>query len=221
MSEHIRAALGSPLGFRLTSSLVCAFHEAAMRGLLATAGRLRERSDVEIRGSRHVPPPHEDVGRLLDEFCAFVNDRRDEDPLFIAAYVLWRLCWIHPFDDGNGRTARAISYLMLSIRVGVELPGDKPIPLRLKYAPIAYWRALEGTVSGSVKLSSKSAGKKAAYNWRYSTDQKTWTSLPQTLVAKTGVSGLTPATTYYFQCETQTVKGGEGGWGQVVSFLVQ
>ncbi len=79
----------------------------------------------------------------------------------------------------------------------------------------------QGSVSGSVNLSAKSAGKKAAYNWRYSLDQKTWTSLPQTLVAKTGVSGLTVATTYYFQCETQTTKGGEGGWGQVVSFLVQ
>jgi hypothetical protein len=79
----------------------------------------------------------------------------------------------------------------------------------------------QGTVSGSVVLSAKSAGKKAAYNWRYSLDQKTWTSLPQTLVAKTGVSGLTAATTYYFQCETQTTKDGESGWGQVVSFLVQ
>ena len=79
----------------------------------------------------------------------------------------------------------------------------------------------QGTVSGSVVLSAKSAGKKAAYNWRYSLDQKAWTSLPQTLVAKTGVSGLTVATTYYFQCETQTTKGGEGTWGQVVSFLVQ
>jgi hypothetical protein len=79
----------------------------------------------------------------------------------------------------------------------------------------------QGLVSGSVVLSAKSAGKKAAYNWRYSTDQKTWTSLPQTLVSKTGVSGLTAVTTYYFQCETQTVKGGEGTWGQVVSFLVQ
>jgi len=77
----------------------------------------------------------------------------------------------------------------------------------------------QGTVSGSVKLSAKS-GKKAAYNWRYSLDQKTWTSLPQTLVAKAGVSGLTPTTTYYFQCESQTTKGGEGAWGQVVSFLV-
>ena len=76
-------------------------------------------------------------------------------------------------------------------------------------------------MSGSVVLSAKSAGKKAAYNWRYSLDQKTWTSLPQTLVSKTGLAGLTPATTYYFQGESQTVKGGQGGWGQVVSFLVQ
>jgi hypothetical protein len=79
----------------------------------------------------------------------------------------------------------------------------------------------QGTVYGSVVLSAKSAGKKAAYNWRYSLDQKTWTSLPQTLVSKTGVSGLTPATTYYFQSDAQTVKGGETSWGQIVSFLVQ
>jgi hypothetical protein len=79
----------------------------------------------------------------------------------------------------------------------------------------------QGSVSGSAILSAKSAGKKAAYNWRYSLDQKTWTSLPQTLVSKTGVSGLTAAMTYYFQFETQTTKGGVGEWGQVVSFLVK
>ena len=79
----------------------------------------------------------------------------------------------------------------------------------------------QGTVSGSVVLSAKSAGKKAAYNWRYSLDQKTWTSLPQTLKAKTGVSGLTAATTYYFRSQALTPKGGEGDWGQIVSFLVK
>jgi hypothetical protein len=87
--------------------------------------------------------------------------------------------------------------------------------------PIVARGIRHGIVSGFVVLLAKSPGKKAAYNWRYSTDQKTWTSIPQTLVSKTGISGLTPATTYYFQCETQTVKGGEGIWGQVVSFLVQ
>jgi hypothetical protein len=78
----------------------------------------------------------------------------------------------------------------------------------------------QGSVSGTVTLSAKAAAKKAAYNWQYSLDQKTWTSLPQTLVAKTGLSGLTAATVYYFRNQTQTPKGGESNWGQVVSFLV-
>jgi len=79
----------------------------------------------------------------------------------------------------------------------------------------------EGSVSGTVTLTSKAAAKKAAYNWQYSTDQKTWTSLPQTLKAKTGVSGLTSGTTYYFRCQSLTPKGGEGDWGQVVALLVK
>ena len=88
-------------------------------------------------------PPHEDVPVLVAEACELVRARWDEDPLFLAAYVLWRICWIHPFDDGNGRTARAASYLVLSVRLGFELPGTLPIPARIKHAPIAYMRALE------------------------------------------------------------------------------
>jgi hypothetical protein len=79
----------------------------------------------------------------------------------------------------------------------------------------------QGSVSGTVTLASKAAAKKAAYNWQYSVDQKTWTSLPQTLKAKTGVSGLTAGTTYYFRSQALTPKGGDGDWGQVVSLLVK
>jgi hypothetical protein len=79
----------------------------------------------------------------------------------------------------------------------------------------------QGTVSGTVTLSAKAAATKAAYNWQYSTDQKTWTSLPQTLKAKTGVSGLTSATTYYFRSQALTPKGGESDWGQTISLLVK
>ena len=88
-------------------------------------------------------PRHEDVPGLVTEACNLVHERWEEDPLFLAAYVLWRICWIHPFDDGNGRTARAVSYLVLSVRLGFELPGRLPIPARIKHAPIAYTRALE------------------------------------------------------------------------------
>jgi hypothetical protein len=79
----------------------------------------------------------------------------------------------------------------------------------------------QGTVSGTVTLTAKAAAKKAAYNWQYSIDQKTWTSLPQTLKAKTGVSGLTSATTYYFRSQALTPKGGESDWGQIISLLVK
>jgi hypothetical protein len=79
----------------------------------------------------------------------------------------------------------------------------------------------QGSVSGTVTLSAKAAAKKAAYNWQYSTDQKTWTSLPQTLKAKTSVSELTSGTTYYFRSQALTPKGGDGDWGQVISLLVK
>jgi hypothetical protein len=79
----------------------------------------------------------------------------------------------------------------------------------------------QGSVSGTVTISAKAAGKKAAYTWQYSTDQKTWTTLPETLSAKTGVSGLTSATTYYFRVQSVTPKGGLGNFGQIVSLLVK
>jgi hypothetical protein len=76
-----------------------------------------------------------------------------------------------------------------------------------------------GPVSGSVKLSAKAAGHRAAYDWEYSTDQKTWTPLAQTLQSKTTASGLTAGTVYYFRFQALTKTGTEN-WSQVVSLLV-
>jgi Fic family protein len=115
-----------------------------MAKLMPSAGEFRTRSDLEIANSRHELPPHEEVPALVDEACSFVNAQPAEaDPLFVAAYILWRICWVHPFDDGNGRTARAVSYLVLGQRLRVELSGEHPVPQRLKYAPRLYVRALE------------------------------------------------------------------------------
>ncbi|MGC9420356.1 MAG: Fic family protein, partial [Rhodovulum sp.] len=46
----------------------------------------------------------------------------------LASFVMWRLNWIHPFTDGNGRTSRAVSYVVLCVKEGVLLPGTKTIP---------------------------------------------------------------------------------------------
>ena len=61
--------------------------------------------------------------------CRYVNESwENRTPVHLAAYLMWRLNWIHPFFGGNGRTARAISYLVLCARLGFRLPGKVTIP---------------------------------------------------------------------------------------------
>jgi hypothetical protein len=76
-----------------------------------------------------------------------------------------------------------------------------------------------GASPGSAHLTAKAAGKRAAYEWQYSTDQKTWTDAPTTLTAKTDIVGLTAGTTYYFRFQA-VLKAGEGAWSHLVSLPV-
>lgn len=72
----------------------------------------------------HIPPEWELVQDHMNEFSKDLMAMWEEsDPLTIAAYTIWALNWIHPFKNGNGRTARAFSYLCLTLKVGVQLPG--------------------------------------------------------------------------------------------------
>jgi Fic family protein len=41
---------------------------------------------------------------------------------------MWRLNWIHPFADGNGRTSRILSFYVLFSRLGSLLPGTPTLP---------------------------------------------------------------------------------------------
>ena len=56
---------------------------------------------------------------------------------------MWRLNWIHPFDDGNGRTSRIVSYVVLMIRSGFILPGTPAIPDQIVLDRSGYFRALD------------------------------------------------------------------------------
>jgi Fic family protein len=55
------------------------------------------------------------VADEVQSLCEYINDNW-QSTVHLAAYVLWKMNWIHPFADGNGRTARAVSYVVLSIR---------------------------------------------------------------------------------------------------------
>ncbi len=76
--------------------------------------------------------------------------------------------------------------------------------------------ARQGKVSGEAELFAKAASHRAAYEWQYSTDGKTWINAPTTLQAKTEIGGLTVGTTYSFRCRPVT-KTGEEDWSQVAT----
>lgn len=60
----------------------------------------------------YIPPEYSDVPDLLDELVEYVNSTSDH-PLIVAAVVHYQLVTIHPFEDGNGRTARLLSGFIL------------------------------------------------------------------------------------------------------------
>ena len=62
----------------------------------------------------YIPPEYIDIPNLLDELVNYVNTT-DDHPLIVAAVVHYQLVTIHPFEDGNGRTARLLSGYILDI----------------------------------------------------------------------------------------------------------
>ena len=62
----------------------------------------------------YIPPEWNEVPRLLDELVSYVVES-DDHPIIKAAVIHYQLVTIHPFEDGNGRTARIVSNYFLSL----------------------------------------------------------------------------------------------------------
>jgi Fic family protein len=129
--------------FKLRPSLVLALHREALAGISMFAGNFRP-AGVQIQGSKHEPVGAHLIPELIEEMCDYVNDHWEiSTPIHLGAYIMWRLNWIHPFADGNGRTSRILSYVVLSIRAGVLPPGSPTIPDQIVDNRTPYFEALE------------------------------------------------------------------------------
>jgi Fic family protein len=106
------------------------------------AGTFRN-TPVSIGGSGHTPVEPFMVAEEVAQLCEYVNENWERSALHLAAYVLWRLNWIHPFADGNGRTARTVSYIVLSAKLDSLLPGSPTIPDQISVDKTPYYSALE------------------------------------------------------------------------------
>lgn len=117
-----------------------ALNHVAVANISQFGGRFRQEP---IYVGNHIPPHFDTVADLMDRFISFIHENWHLlSPTQLAAYGLWRLNWVHPFIEGNGRTARATCYYLLCVRSGALLPGKKIVPERIRETRDEYVAAL-------------------------------------------------------------------------------
>ncbi len=97
--------------------------------------------DSETGAPDYIPPEYCDIPKLLDELVEYVNTTNDH-PLIIAAVVHYQLVTIHPFEDGNGRTARLMSGYILDMN-GYGFNGIGSLEEYFAYDPEEYYASLQ------------------------------------------------------------------------------
>lgn len=119
-----------------------ALNYAAVANIAQFGGRYREEP---IYVGTHTPPHFKDVPNHMDRFFSVIHENWTiiDTPTELAAYALWRLNWIHPFVEGNGRTARAACYYLLCMRQDRLLGGKKIVPERIRENRKPYYAALQ------------------------------------------------------------------------------
>lgn len=97
--------------------------------------------DSQSGAAEYIPPQYTDIPALLDELVEYVNTS-DDHPLIIAAVVHYQLVTIHPFEDGNGRTARLLSGYILDL-LGYGFGGIGSLEEYFAYDSDEYYASLQ------------------------------------------------------------------------------
>lgn len=105
----------------LTPDLLLKIHSTMTQKTLEgrdDEGRFRTNDDVVVEDSVthevvHTPPSHTEINEFVTTLCDFVNTDSETTfihPVIKATIVHFMIAYMHPFVDGNGRTARALFY---------------------------------------------------------------------------------------------------------------
>jgi Fic family protein len=119
--NQLLAALSGQTAVPLTTDLLLQVHQGVTQELLPAfqSGRFRQ-IPVIVQEPRtgevvYLPPDHGEVAMLVADLLAFVEANRPTlDPLILAGLFHKQMVIIHPFVDGNGRTTRLLTNLLLS-----------------------------------------------------------------------------------------------------------
>ncbi len=148
------------IGERLTPESILELHRIVTDGTLkdpSAAGRLQRPDEPRVAvfdrddgRPIHRPPPAEQLPERLELLCRFANEGDDSDrfvhPVIRAILLHFWLAYDHPFEDGNGRTARILFFWSMR-ESGYWLVEYLPISRILRGAPAQYARAFMETES--------------------------------------------------------------------------
>lgn len=112
-------------------------------------GKFRENNEVFVINHTngeivHTPPEYSELPKLIEDLCSFFNKDNDEfiHPIVKGCIIHFMIGWIHPFTDGNGRTARAVFYWYM-LRSNYWLTEYLSISRIIKDTKVQYERAYQ------------------------------------------------------------------------------
>ena len=116
--ELVAGYLGS--GEPVTEGLIREIHRRLVRGVrgdTAEPGGYRQVQNYVVNSATgevvYTPPPPHDVPRLMRELVEWLRQETEVNAVLVAGIAQFQLVHVHPFIDGNGRTARLLSTLCL------------------------------------------------------------------------------------------------------------
>jgi Fic family protein len=142
------------MGGELSPESILELHRIVTEGTLqdpTAAGRLQLPGESRVAvfdrddgRAIHIPPPAELLPERMRLLCDFANEPDDADafvhPVVRAILLHFWLAYDHPFEDGNGRTARILFFWAMHTR-GYWLAEYLPISRLIRKAPAQYARA--------------------------------------------------------------------------------
>jgi Fic family protein len=146
------------MGDTLTPQAILELHRIVTEGTLddpSGAGRLQQPGEPRVAvfdrdggDPIHVPPPAEQLPERMRLLCEFANEGDDGErfvhPVLRAILLHFWLAYDHPFEDGNGRTARILFFWLMRVR-GYWLAEYLPISRLIRNAPTRYAKAFMET----------------------------------------------------------------------------
>jgi Fic family protein len=157
--NHYRALefMREDMGAALTPESILELHRIVTEGTLGdptAAGRLQHPGEPRVavfdrdgEDPVHVPPPAEQLPERMERLCKFANESDGEPfvhPVLRAILLHFWIAFDHPFEDGNGRTARILFFWAMQSR-GYWLTEYLPISRLIRNAPAKYGRAFMET----------------------------------------------------------------------------